>query len=137
MIAIARTLSNASRRCHPAADHVCKRSVTSMSVFSNDDRLSHYICRNEVLGMHHSIYNRAYSRCNDRSYIRRFASHTVQQQEEDEDENSVDEIDKKEEDLMAEVHEANERCVLILCSRNMQSLHIDYSPFTNLQIPAL
>ena len=119
MIAIARTLATASRRCHPAAaDQVCKRSVTSMSVFSTDNRSSHYICRNhsyDVIGMYHNIDIRL--RPNDRCHRRRFASRTAQQQKEDEeDEYSVDEIDKEEADLMAKVHEANERCVLICCS---------------------
>ena len=135
MIAIARTLSNAFR--HGRTNYqVCQRSVTSVVAFNVSNNRSRAVCRKnhsyDIIGMYHNIDD-IRLRSNDRCHIRRFASHAAQQQqkEEDEDENSVDEIDKEEEDLIAEVHEANERCVLILCSRNMQSLHIDYSPFTN------
>ena len=130
MIAIARTLSNASR--HGRTNYqLCQRSVTLVVAFNVSNNRSRALCRKNN-GMHHNIdYIRLCS--NDRCHIRHFASRTVQQQQKEEDEYSVDEIDKEEEDLMAEVHEANERCVLILCSRNIcnHCTSTIYSPFTN------
>ena len=119
MIAIARTLSNASR--HGRTNYqVCQRSMTSVVAFNVSNNRSRVVCRKnhsyDIIGMYHNIDD-IRVRCNDRCHIRRFASHAAQQQQkEKEDEYSVDEIDKEGERLMAEVHEANERCVLICCS---------------------